>query len=284
MSVTIKTPYTSSQLSLCTFSTLKTRTASTRTEFTHKSKGDSHYTFGFSKFNTLSYYTSLKCTTLSLTPTGALSMISQHELKQRIDYNPDTGVITERFYASFMNDRPITIRIDANYIRIDGISYTINKIIWLYMTGEIAKGRIYTVNNIKNDKRWKNITRNYSNSHEHPGEYPPECRRPKPVSVEPEELTQDILKEYINYTPETGVIGLRHSPDDQHTVKISRGAQGKNNMYIKIQGEEYSARQLIHMYMTGEFHNGRMHTVDGDNQNLRWDNIVPKQTAEISFM
>ena len=231
----------------------------------------------------LTYYTSTKCNTLNLTPKGVLNMISQHQLKQRIDYDPDTGIISERFYTSFIDDTPTKIRIDDDYIRIDGTSYTINKIIWLYMTGEIAKGRIYTVNGNKRDKRWLNITRNYHKSSDAPEKltYPPECRKPKPAPITPEELTQGILKEYMGYDPDTGAISLTNKSHDQYTVEVSRGAKGVNNMYIKIQGKEYSARQLIHMYMTGEFHDGRLLTVDGDNQNLRWNNIATRKIAEI---
>jgi len=202
-------------------------------------------------------------------------MITQHDLKHRIDYDPDTGIITERFYTSFVDDVPDPIKMDDNYIRIAGTSYTLNKIIWLYMTGEIAKGRIYTLNGDARDKRWKNITRNYHRSSEAPGkmDYPPECRRTKPQPTT-EKLTQNILKEELRYDPNTGEFSRVCYSSDEINRDIFNNRVG---LLINIGGNNYSARQIAWLYMTGEIYAGKLYMVDGDNRNLKWGNITTDQ-------
>jgi hypothetical protein len=88
-------------------------------------------------------------------------MITQSELKEVLDYNPDTGVFTwiksigRRVKAGDVAGS----KNDRGYIRIEikGKCYKAHRLAHLYMTGTFPENFIDHINHIKDDNRWTNL-------------------------------------------------------------------------------------------------------------------------------
>lgn len=80
-------------------------------------------------------------------------MITQDELKDRLIYDPSTGIFTER--SSGVSVGSIT---HYGYVQIglDYEDYKAHRLAFLYMTGSTPK-MIDHKNRVKNDNRWSNL-------------------------------------------------------------------------------------------------------------------------------
>lgn len=87
-------------------------------------------------------------------------MITQSELKEVLEYNPDTGVFT---WKKTVNSRAVVGSIaghlDYQYIQITiyGKKYRAHRLAFLYMTGEWPKELVDHINQIKDDNRYTNL-------------------------------------------------------------------------------------------------------------------------------
>lgn len=88
-------------------------------------------------------------------------MITQTELKELLDYNPETGIFTWKVYrqgvkgigsvAGYLNK--------AGYIKImiNGKFYQAHRLAWFYIHGEWPKNYIDHINGQKDDNRIENL-------------------------------------------------------------------------------------------------------------------------------
>ncbi len=77
------------------------------------------------------------------------------ELKELIDYDPITGIVTKK-----LNGMRYQSTDSMGYTRISLAkfgSFQAHKIIWFYMTGEWPTNNIIHINGKNNDNRWKNL-------------------------------------------------------------------------------------------------------------------------------
>jgi hypothetical protein len=88
-------------------------------------------------------------------------MITQSELKQVLEYNPETGLFT---WKKTVNTRAVIgsiagWNINEGYIQISiyGKKYRAHRLAFLYMTGEWPKELVDHINQIKDDNRWSNL-------------------------------------------------------------------------------------------------------------------------------
>ena len=88
-------------------------------------------------------------------------MITQCELKEVLDYNPDTGVFT---WKKNCRNRAVVGSVAGykdNYgyicIKINRKTYKAHRLAYLYMTGNFPKNSIDHINHIKDDNRWANL-------------------------------------------------------------------------------------------------------------------------------
>jgi hypothetical protein len=88
-------------------------------------------------------------------------MITQSELKELLEYNPDTGLFT---WKKTVNSRAVIgsiagWNINEGYIQISiyGKKYRAHRLAYLYMTGEWPKELVDHINQIKDDNRWTNL-------------------------------------------------------------------------------------------------------------------------------
>jgi hypothetical protein len=88
-------------------------------------------------------------------------MITQSELKQVLEYNPETGLFT---WKKTVNTRAVIgsiagWNINEGYIQISiyGKKYRAHRLAYLYMTGNFPENFIDHINHIKDDNRWTNL-------------------------------------------------------------------------------------------------------------------------------
>ena len=88
-------------------------------------------------------------------------MITQERLKEILDYNSETGILT---YKISTNNRIhigdiVRCRRPDGYlsIQIDNKRYLVHRIIWFWVTGKWPKYQIDHINGIENDNRWCNL-------------------------------------------------------------------------------------------------------------------------------
>lgn len=87
-------------------------------------------------------------------------MITQSELKEVLDYNPDTGLFTWIESNGCVKAGDIArYKHHTGYINITitGKAYQAHRLAYLYMTGNFPKNSIDHINHVKDDNRWTNL-------------------------------------------------------------------------------------------------------------------------------
>ena len=87
--------------------------------------------------------------------------LSQQELKEICHYNPDTGVFTRKKMLSGRAPlgKPMDRKRADGYLRtnIHRKEYTLHRLAFLYMTGELPTNQVDHINHDKQDNRWSNL-------------------------------------------------------------------------------------------------------------------------------
>lgn len=88
-------------------------------------------------------------------------------------------------------------------------------------------------------------------------------------------LTQQRLKEVVEYEPETGTFRwkVRLAHNSRRRVGDIAGGKRATNWYIAIDGVGYTGGKLAFLYMTGAWPKQRIAFRDGDALNLKFDNL-----------
>lgn len=89
-------------------------------------------------------------------------MISQRRLKELLTYYPDTGIFTWNLsrgnqFSPVGGEAGFTT--EKGYIRIEleGKSYLLHRLAFLYMEGAFPIDQVDHINRIRNDNRWENL-------------------------------------------------------------------------------------------------------------------------------
>lgn len=88
-------------------------------------------------------------------------------------------------------------------------------------------------------------------------------------------LTQEELKERLNYNPATGqMIWRKLSPIHKRLIGKEAGCLNKKGyMVININGKQYEAHRLIWLWMTGQMPKFMIDHINQDRFDNRWENL-----------
>lgn len=85
-------------------------------------------------------------------------MITQEILKQRLDYDPATGVFTRKLPLWLQGDIAGAKQILGDvHIYVNCKPYKAHRLAWLYMTGAFPEKHIDHINRDRTDNRWCNL-------------------------------------------------------------------------------------------------------------------------------
>lgn len=98
-------------------------------------------------------------------------------------------------------------------------------------------------------------------------------------------LTQDTLKEYLRYEPETGnFYRVKINPTARHirVGDLAGSDDGQGYLKISLLGKRYSAHRLAFLYMTGKFPRMVDH-IDCNKSNNTWTNLREVTVAQNNY-
>lgn len=110
------------------------------------------------------------------------------------------------------------------------------------------------------------------------------------INIKDLELTQEIVRELLDYCPETGELTWKRRAEHwfhdnrawkiwntKHAGKvtstITRDSYGYETIKVTIFGKKYQAHRIVWLYMTGDFPNGCIDHIDRDATNNKWGNL-----------
>ena len=96
------------------------------------------------------------------------------------------------------------------------------------------------------------------------------------------ELTQEILKEYFQYNPETGLFIWKvfRGGGSPKIGTIAGTPHEDGYVKIKVNGKIYSAHRLAWLYMTGSFPTQEIDHTNGDGADNRFSNLREASRTE----
>lgn len=86
-------------------------------------------------------------------------------------------------------------------------------------------------------------------------------------------ITQDRLKEVLNYDPETGLFTWRVNIQSRARIGAIAGCNSRAYRVIRIDGRSYEAHRLAWLYMTGNFPKVLIDHINMDGMDNRFFNL-----------
>jgi hypothetical protein len=95
------------------------------------------------------------------------------------------------------------------------------------------------------------------------------------MKVLKKDMTQEILKQYLNYDPATGWLTWKFKHCNKVIVGARAGSVSKrsNHRVMNFLGSVYAEHRLIWLFVTGAFPEGHIDHNDHDELNNRWTNL-----------
>lgn len=192
-----------------------------------------------------------------------MSELTHEELTRLLDYDPETGVFRWKV------DRGGRGCIKAGdvagskgkwgwAIKLNGKKYSSRRLAWFFVNKEWPKNNLFSKNGGQFDDRIDNIAM---------------------IPDKPTGLTQEYLKECIDYNPKTGSLKWKITQGNNIYGNDAFCIKGKTNNYINLQtyilGNNYPTMRLIVFWMTGYMPSEKRVVMPIDNNvlNLEWINI-----------
>lgn len=149
--------------------------------------------------------------------------MNQEELKEILKYDPETGSFTWVKTTGPRSKKGSVIPTGAKYVAINKVTYTVTKLIFLYMTGETPNGYIYRHNKDVNDNSWDNLYLTQGRDNE---------------------LTQEGLKKLVTYDKDTGLFFNTKGKQIGHVCP-------KGYVLASIKGKQRRLHQMAWLYTNG---------------------------------
>lgn len=179
-------------------------------------------------------------------------MISRHTILNKFDYDEKTGDLTWKFTHGRCRKGSLAGWICSSgvrRVRVDGKEYQITNIIWMYCHGRWPKKKVLFKDGDNTNYRLENLR----------------------DSGADDILTQERLKQLIDYDPDTGVFTWKGP---------SRFSGEESNCYnvygykvIGVDGKRYQASRLAWLYMEGYWPEHEIDHINRDPSDNRWCNL-----------
>lgn len=184
-----------------------------------------------------------------------MTELTHDELTRILDYDPETGVFRWKVSSGRQkigNVAGSKFRFD-NRINISRKSYAARRLAWFYVYKKWPERDLFVKELGQFNDSIKNI-----------GMLP----------EKPETLTQEYLKECIDYNPETGIFKWKIT-ECNNKFGADAYCTAKKALVTQILGKQYTTNRLIWFYMTGEFPSKGDLVLTKNNiiTDLRWDNL-----------
>lgn len=163
-------------------------------------------------------------------------MLTQERLKELMNYNAETGIFTWKEPRWYKGQCTTTVHWVSNGghdgIRLNGHVYLAGRLAWLYEFG-VYPNLIRRIDGDIHNHRISNLMNSVKKGEDYV-------------------LTQERLKELLNYSPLTGAFIWRKSQGGASAWTIA-GTLGQHGYYyISVDGRHYKAARLAWLYMYGE--------------------------------
>jgi hypothetical protein len=86
-------------------------------------------------------------------------------------------------------------------------------------------------------------------------------------------MDQQILKENLDYAPNTGIFNWKRSPVPRIPIGTPAGCLANGYIQIRFKGQLYYAHRLAYLYMTGSFPKQEIDHVNQNKSDNRWANL-----------
>lgn len=195
-----------------------------------------------------------------------MKKISILNFKEYIEYVPSTG----KFYwlKTFCRAKKgmqSGYGSDPRYLSFAGIQKPAARWAWYYVYGQFPTTHLFHINGNENDDRIDNLRLQ--------GTYKDKIK-----------VTQEILKDFVIYNPETGVFSYKPKIE-KGSWKLKHGGTCTDRGYIvvKVHGKDYLAHRLAWLYVHGEWPEEEIDHINGikdDNRivNLREANRIQQMS------
>lgn len=199
--------------------------------------------------------------------------MDQKTLKELVHYDPESGAFTRLkvFHPRHkIGDRITSKGSDGLQLHFNGENYSLHRLAWLYMTGELPSHQVTTVNGDKSDTRWENIKSGKTE--------PREARKNniRKVAFKDSKTAFDLLSKVFRYEPETGKFFYVGKVGMARRVSIGSEAGSVNARgYIRLSAyyREFLGHRLAFLLMLGEWPKQEVDHINGDRADNRWSNL-----------
>ena len=185
-------------------------------------------------------------------------MLTQDRLKKLLHYDPETGeFIWKVKIRGNVNPGDLAgccTNKSSGQIKIDSKLHSATHLAWFYIYGVTPK-RIWALNGNFKDLAIRNLA----------------IKKPK---TEYQTLTQELLRKYLHYDPDTGIFTWINKPAKRIEVGSVAGALRPNGYYqIRLFHKIYRSHRLAWFYMEGYFPENDIDHIDRNPANNKWNNL-----------
>ena len=167
-----------------------------------------------------------------------MSKLTREKLKEIVHYDPETGTLTRFFDRNRKQHRDgniIKTYHEYKTMKIFKQQYKVTDLIVFYMTGNFPKRnqKVYNIDGIYSNLAWNNL-----------------LILPRYAFT----LTQSLLKEALNYNPDTGIFTWKLKFNKHIQIGSTAGSRTTDGyISIRLFGANFLAHRLAFLYMTGKF-------------------------------
>jgi hypothetical protein len=179
--------------------------------------------------------------------------LTQKKLKKLVKYNKNTGSFVWRVNKGMGkagDDCGTVINTGVLQVGIDGVKYSVHRLIFLYETGKIPNCRISHIDGNKLNNKFSNLSKGV------------------------ERITQQDLKDIVTYNKESGLFRWkRHDLGDKYIGTVCGSYKPDMRSTLTINGVRHFEDRLAFLYVTGRMPKKTIKHLNGELDDNCWVNL-----------